>query len=95
MRIGEEQAGYLAATVRKILPNADVRLFGSRANDRARGGDIDILVVGDRRLTYQEKGAIKVAFWKRFGEQKLDVVSFAHTDRSSFKDVVVDDAIVL
>ncbi|MBU0620488.1 MAG: nucleotidyltransferase domain-containing protein [Gammaproteobacteria bacterium] len=45
MRISEEQIGIIRAEVaRQLGTAATVRLFGSRADDTQRGGDIDLLV---------------------------------------------------
>ena len=95
MRISEEMAEFITREVHTVLPSADVLLFGSRADDAKRGGDIDILVIGDRALTYDEKGTIKREFWKRFDEQKLDIASFARDEKSAFKEVALENALSL
>ena len=41
---------------------------------------VDILIIGDRKLTGQEKRDIKIAFYKQFGEQKIDLVSYTKAD---------------
>jgi predicted nucleotidyltransferase len=66
------------------LPDADVYLFGSRADDKLSGGDIDILVIGEKALTSQEKRNVNIAFYKKFREQKLDIVSFKKDEPSNF-----------
>ena len=58
-------------------------------------GDIDILIVGDRELTGQEKRNIKIAFYKQFGEQKIDLVSYMKTDDSNFKKIALMEGIKL
>ena len=95
MRIAELQASALKESVRAILPHARVYLFGSRADDTKRGGDIDVLVVGDRQLDLLERVRIKRAFYNRFGEQKIDIVSFAHEDRDPFREIAEAKAILL
>jgi len=70
-----------------------VFLFGSRVFDDLKGGDIDIMVLGKRKLTVDEKRSIKVAFLKKFGEQKIDIVSFRWNEPSAFKDLVAQEAI--
>lgn len=95
MRLETDQASFLKRRIRTILPDAEVYLFGSRANDQLRGGDIDILVEGETKLTLQEIREIKIAFYRKFGEQKLDVVAFKRGTASTFRDLVLLDAIRL
>ena len=59
MRISEAQADFFKDAVQMTLPGADVYLFGSRARVNQKGGDIDILVLGDRKLTHREIRSIK------------------------------------
>lgn len=93
MRVEENQIEFLKQMVESFLPNASVFLFGSRVFDNMKGGDIDLLVLGDRQLSGQERRSIKIAFQKRFGEQKIDIVSFIRDDPSTFKDIAIRDAI--
>jgi predicted nucleotidyltransferase len=44
MRITQQQRETIVNTVRAAIPDAKVRLFGSRADDLKRGGDIDLYV---------------------------------------------------
>jgi len=53
------------------------------------------LILGERKLDWKEKGGIKNSFWQVFGEQKLDLVTFAHEDQASFKKIALFDAILL
>ena len=47
MRVKNEQVVFLKQSIKKYLPKADVYLIGSRANDKLKGGDIDILAIYD------------------------------------------------
>ncbi len=95
MRLNKEIAEFLKKEIRKLLPDAEVYLFGSRTDDTKRGGDIDILVVADRRLTLSEKVKIRVAFYKKFGEQKIDIVSFTREEDSPFKRIALKQGVKL
>ena len=77
MRIGREYITFLKHRIQARLPGADVRLFGSRADDNKRGGDIDILVVGDTRLSLLERVSLKAEFHRAFGMRKIDITSFS------------------
>jgi len=92
MRLSPQYSEFLKETVKNHLPDAEVYLFGSRANDQLKGGDIDILVLGSRELSNQEKRDIKIAFYKKFGEQKIDIVSYKRDDPTPFKQLVLLEA---
>ena len=95
MRLENDKAVFLKETIQAIQTDAQVLLFGSRTDDRKRGGDIDILVLSERKLSLTETIKIQVAFWKRFGEQKLDIVSYAFNEQAPFKELALENAIEL
>ena len=95
MRLTEYETEVIKQSIQNRDPKAFVYLFGSRADDNLKGGDIDVLVIADRQLTNQEKRNIKIAFYKEFGEQKIDLISFKHDDESSFKDYVLLESVGL
>lgn len=47
MRMSADQADLSVKVIRKYFADASVWLFGSRANDNARGGDFDFYVETD------------------------------------------------
>ena len=52
-----------------------VYLFGSRTDDRKKGGDIDILIVADARgESFQKKLEFLIDLKKKLGDRKIDVV---------------------
>lgn len=95
MRLTKEQARFLRHAVNRVLPEAAVYLFGSRVQDHLKGGDIDVLVIGDKKLTGRQKRDLKIAFYKRFGEQKIDIVCFIDTEDCAFKQLALDEAVRL
>lgn len=63
--------------------DAKIYLFGSRVNDLARGGDIDILIISEK-IGFIEKIKIQTGIFKELEEQKLDLVI-----EKDFNDVFV------
>ncbi|NLH71739.1 MAG: nucleotidyltransferase domain-containing protein [Verrucomicrobia bacterium] len=72
MRLSEHVAKVIGDTVRAADPQAQVWLHGSRVDDTARGGDIDILVVSDT-LTFHDIVRLRRAILDRIGWQQLDL----------------------
>jgi len=92
MRVNKQLTDFIKQSINQYLPDAKVYLFGSRVHDDQKGGDIDILVIGEKELTGQDKRGIKIAFYKKFGEQKIDIVSFKKDDPSTFKELALLEA---
>ena len=84
-----------------VLSGAELRLFGSRVNDKAKGGDIDLLLIFSNRHLYEEalakKITILVLLKEKLGDQKIDLVlttlDLMQTD--SFLDMIYDTSIIL
>jgi len=78
MRLTPQQIDIIKATVHDVLgPDARVSLFGSRLDDRRKGGDIDLYIDG-RVMTLDEqldaKLLLLVQLKRRLGDQKIDIV---------------------
>jgi predicted nucleotidyltransferase len=95
VRVNKIQAEFLKKSIKGYLPDAAVYLIGSRAKDKLKGGDIDILVIAEKELTGQDKRDIKLSFYKEFGEQKIDIVSFKRDESSTFKELALLESVKL
>ncbi len=73
MRLSDQEKNAVIDAVHQKDPNATVYLFGSRVDDHSRGGDIDLLILSEK-LTFSDKIDIKLALYKRIGEQKIDII---------------------
>ena len=73
MRLTETERNTIRQIVRKYDPTAQVRLYGSRVDNAAKGGDIDLLIISDL-ITASELSAIRWELWERLGEQKIDLI---------------------
>ncbi len=95
MRIDTEKIAYMKSRIAKITPVYRLFLFGSRADDQARGGDIDFLILSEPPLTQGALRQLKIDFQLRFGEQKLDLLSFCPDSRDPFKELAMMEGIEL
>jgi len=95
MRISIEEKENLVNTITGLRPKSEIYLFGSRADDNKKGGDIDILVIDETPLTLDDLVEITDAFWIKFGEQKLDILHFRPEENVPFKCLVLPNAIRL
>ena len=95
MRLNPEITEFLKAKILEISPEAKIYLFGSRARDEDKGGDIDILILSEHKLGFEGLSKIRREFWKKYGEQKLDLVNYTFEDDASFKSLVLEYAIEL
>ena len=78
MRLREDEKQAIIAAVHRIDPEAQVWLFGSRADDRRRGSDIDLAIVSEH-IRCKERHVIRHEICDQIGEQKIDII--ATTDR--------------
>lgn len=85
MRLSRDQVDLIKEIVRKHCGiDARVWLFGSRVDDAAKGGDIDLLVevAAPIRDARKCEDAIVLDMWKAMGEQKIDLVLVDEQSRS-------------
>jgi len=73
MRLSQDERATIKTAVAARDTTAEVWLFGSRADDSKRGGDIDLLVFS-QTIGSDEKGAIWWELQEKLGEQKIDIV---------------------
>ena len=73
MRLELEQVQAIREEIHQADPAAEIYLYGSRADDSARGGDIDLLVVS-AKLGFRELLHLRTAILDRIGWQQLDLV---------------------
>lgn len=68
MRITKEQIQWITQTVSRLAgAGAEVYLFGSRLNDQAKGGDIDLFIDSDTPLSLIQRAQIKMELEAQLG----------------------------
>ena len=72
MRLSEREKTAICAAILSLDPQAKTYLYGSRANDNLKGGDIDLIVLSES-LTFSDKLSILVQIKQVLGEQKIDL----------------------
>ncbi|MCX6234221.1 MAG: nucleotidyltransferase domain-containing protein [Bacteroidetes bacterium] len=95
MRVKDTIVSFLKSSINGFDSEAQVYLFGSRVNDQLRGGDIDVLILSNTKLPPAFVSQLRTNFFKNFGFQKLDVVNYLFTDNTTFKSIILENAIRL
>lgn len=73
MRLTQQEQKVICDSINKVDPEAQILLFGSRVDDQARGGDIDILVLSER-LGFDDLWPVRREILDGIGWQKLDLI---------------------
>ena len=86
MRISEYEKNTIIDAAKSVDINAKVWLFGSRADNSKKGGDIDIAILSEKinRETMKEI-RVKRFICNRIGEQKIDIVSSTEGKEAFFR----------
>lgn len=95
MRITEKQHLSIRQAIEEIAPEAEPYLFGSRTDDSAQGGDIDILLLTRDKLPLRSVLRIRRKILDDIGEQKLDLINFSKESDAPFKDLILETAVRL
>ena len=75
MRLIQQQQNTINQAIHQADPNALIYLFGSRADDTAKGGDIDLLVLS-KKINIMDKLDILARLHQQLGERKIDIVVY-------------------
>ncbi len=73
MRLNASERAAIKDEVAARDRDAKVYLFGSRVDDNAKGGDIDLLVLS-KRMDRRQARTLKLRLYDRLGEQKIDLI---------------------
>jgi len=90
MRITDQEKNVIIDAVKSVDPNAGVWLFGSRADDGKKGGDIDIAILSEKINNVMQKIRVRRFICDRLGEQKIDIVTTNSGKEAIFRLAVVE-----
>ncbi len=75
MRLTADQVNTIKLNTRQLFgENAKVYLFGSRTDDHAKGGDIDLFLESDHPIDLEMQIKFLSAIQKNVTERKIDLV---------------------
>jgi predicted nucleotidyltransferase len=94
MRLRKEQIELLKNKLYELSKDAKLYLFGSRMDDSKKGGDIDLLVISDT-LSKKDLRALRIEFFKYFGEQKMDIILDDGKFKNPFTKYIYSKAVLL
>ena len=91
----EDLAASMLATILGVEfdPDSRVFLFGSRVDDRKKGGDIDLIVITNRN-SFLDRLHLKVKLKETLGDQKIDLI-LTDGKGDPFVDMIKENAILI
>ncbi len=93
MRLAAEEQSVIRRAIAQADANALVYLFGSRADDTAKGGDIDLLVLS-KKIDIMAKLNILAQLHQQLGDRKVDIAIYPDAARP-FPRMVMQEAVRL
>lgn len=99
MRLSLQTRQIICDTVNEVFGSeASVALFGSRVDDAARGGDIDLLVQSEKLIEQREHKALQLVakLQIKLGDQPIDVLVIdPQVNRKPVHDVAIRTGVKL
>ncbi|MHB1664405.1 MAG: nucleotidyltransferase domain-containing protein [bacterium] len=100
MRLKKEEIDAIKQTAMAYFgEDANVYIFGSRAVDAKKGGDIDLYIETNLQLNphelYKKKLSFAIALDKKIGEQTIDIVVNNFTDSKYIYEVAKKTGIII
>ncbi len=95
MRLKPEVKTYLIKQAQLLFDGCELYLFGSRVDNHAKGGDIDLLLLSEEKIPMDKIRKFRTGFFQKFGWQKLDLLNYTFKDTSVFKKIALEKAIQL
>ena len=93
MRLANKEQLVIRDAIHQADADAIIYLFGSRVDDTAKGGDIDLLVLS-RKINLMTKLEILAQLHQKLGERKIDIAVYSDTTRP-FPRMVIQTGVLL
>ncbi|MDR4497166.1 MAG: nucleotidyltransferase domain-containing protein [Candidatus Scalindua sp.] len=73
MRLNNREIKIIKEIIRRLDKDAKIYLFGSRTDDKAKGGDIDLLIIS-QKFDYDDSITARQNLYEKLGEQKIHII---------------------
>ena len=93
MRLTPQEQTAIRKAVQQADAQATVYLFGSRVDDAARGGDIDLLVISSH-INLMAQIDILTTLHQHLGDRKIDLLIYPDTTHP-FPKLILKEAVKL
>jgi uncharacterized protein len=93
VRLRDFEVTAIKEVIKKYLPDSRVLLYGSRADDSKKGGDIDLLIYTSVEVDFTTKSRIYWEICERIGEQKIDMIFTKEDSNDSFVKLIKPTAV--
>jgi len=93
MRLATQEQSAIRHAIAQADADALVYLFGSRVDDSAKGGDIDLLVLS-KKIDIMAKLDIMARLHQQLGERKVDLAIYPDATQP-FPRMVMQEAVRL
>ena len=94
MRLSKSTQKTIQETIVRFDSKAKVLLFGSRTDDSAKGGVIDLLVISET-LTKRDLRKIKIHLQNQLGMQRFDMILASPDLADPFAKMAFDQGVSL
>ena len=96
MRLDDNEIEIIKSNILKYIDDAKIMLFGSRADDAKRGGDIDIFIQTKHKVSLSDKLNILSDIEIDGIERKVDlVIKTPFKKRQSIFEIAEKEGIIL
>lgn len=93
MRLAVQEHSAISKAIHEADAEALIYLFGSRVDDEAKGGDIDLLVLS-KKIDLMMKLGILAQLHQKLGERKIDIAVYSDASRP-FPRMVMQEGVRL
>lgn len=93
--IKPEERAIVLRILNEIVPDREVRAFGSRVTGKAKPfSDLDLAVMGDEPLSLETRARLEEAFSESDLPWKVDVVDWTSID-DKFQHIIFSTSVIL